>query len=444
MRLSRYFLPVAKETPSEAQIVSHQLMLRAGLVKQQSAGVYVWLPFGLKVLKKIENIVREEQNRAGALELLMPTMQSADLWRESGRYDDYGAEMLRIKDRHERDLLFGPTAEEVVTDVVRTYVRSYKDLPLNLYNIQWKFRDEIRPRFGVMRGREFLMKDAYSFDIDEEGARDSYRKMFLAYLRTFQRLGLRGVPMRAATGPIGGDLSHEFIILAQNGESGVFYDSIYEETDWTTADISFENDDASKQARISMFEEVVKAYAATDEMHDEAQFIANVPEERRREGRGIEVGHIFYFGDKYSKPMNAKVMGKDGKEIALQGGSYGIGVSRLVGAVIEACNDANGIVWPKEIAPFNLGIINLKSGDAACDGLCKKIYDLANAKGLDPLYDDRDDRAGAKFATMDLIGVPKQVIIGPRGVQNNMVEIKDRKTQEKTEMSIDAFLAELA
>lgn len=443
MRLSRYFLPVSKETPSEAQIISHQLMLRAGLIKQQAAGVYVWLPFGLKVLRNIEQIVREEQNNSGALELLMPTMQSADLWRESGRYDDYGAEMLRIKDRHERDLLFGPTAEEVVTDVVRTYVRSYKDLPLNLYNIQWKFRDEIRPRFGVMRGREFLMKDAYSFDLDENGAVDAYRKMFLAYLRTFQRLGLRGVPMRAATGPIGGDLSHEFIILAKNGESAVFYDSLYEEKDWTTADISFENDDASKEARKAMVDEVLSAYAATDEMHDEAKFNENVPSERRREGRGIEVGHIFYFGTKYSKPLNAKVMGKDGKEHLLQMGSYGIGVSRLVGAIIEASADENGIVWPSEIAPFKLGIINLKSGDEQCDALCKKIYDLAIKVGLDPLYDDRDERAGAKFATMDVIGVPRQVIIGPRGIQNNIVEVKNRKTLEKQEISISEFLESL-
>ncbi len=443
MRLSRYFLPVSKDTPSEAQIISHQLMLRAGLIKQQAAGVYVWLPFGLKVLRNIEQIVREEQNRAGALELLMPTMQSADLWRESGRYDDYGAEMLRIKDRHERDLLFGPTAEEVVTDVVRTYVRSYKDLPLNLYNIQWKFRDEIRPRFGVMRGREFLMKDAYSFDIDENGAVDAYRKMFLAYLRTFQRLGLRGVPMRAATGPIGGDLSHEFIILAKNGESAVFYDSLYEEKDWTTANISFENDDASKAARKSMVDEVLSAYAATDEMHEEAQFNEKVPQERQRTGRGIEVGHIFYFGTKYSKPLNAKVMGKDGKEHSLQMGSYGIGVSRLVGAIIEACADENGIVWPSEIAPFKLGIINLKSGDEQCDALCQKIYDLAVSKGLDPLYDDRDERAGSKFATMDVIGVPQQVIIGPRGIQNNMVEVKNRKTLEKNEISINEFLETL-
>ncbi len=440
MRLSRYFLPVAKETPSEAQIVSHQLMLRAGLIKQQSAGVYVWLPFGLKVLKKIEAIVREEQNRSGAIELLMPTIQGADLWRESGRYDDYGAEMLRITDRHERELLFGPTAEEVVTDVVRTYVKSYKDLPLNLYNIQWKFRDEIRPRFGVMRGREFLMKDAYSFDIDEKGAIDAYNKMFLAYLRTFQRLGLRGVPMRAATGPIGGNLSHEFIILAKNGESEVFYDSVHEDKDWANAEISFENDETSITTRQNLVNEVISAYAATDEMHDEAAFNL-VPEERRRTGRGIEVGHIFFFGEKYSRPMKAKVMGKDGKETNLQMGSYGIGVSRLVGAIIEASHDDNGIIWPKEIAPFGLGIINLKPGHDACDNLCREIYEKATKAGLDPLYDDRDERPGAKFATMDVIGVPEQIVIGPRGVENGVLEIKNRATQEKTEVSILDYMA---
>lgn len=440
MRLSRYFLPVSKETPADAQIVSHKLMLKAGLIKQQSAGVYVWLPFGLKVLRNIEKIVREEQDRSGAIELLIPTIQGADLWRESGRYDDYGAEMLRITDRHDRDLLFGPTAEEVVTDVVRTYVRSYKDLPLNLYNIQWKFRDEVRPRFGVMRGREFLMKDAYSFDISEDAARDAYRKMFLAYLRTFQRLGLRGVPMRAATGPIGGDLSHEFIILASTGESGVYYDSIYEEKDWANADIDFSNTPAAIEARKTMVEEVIASYAATDEMHDDTEFKAKVPEERRREGRGIEVGHIFFFGEKYSKPMKAQVSGPDGKMINLQMGSYGIGVSRLVAAIIEASHDENGIVWPTEIAPFDIGIINLKSGDAECDALCQKFYDSLKAAGKEPLYDDRDDRAGAKFATMDIIGVPIQIVIGPRGLQNGVVEIKTRKTQEKLEISIEEAL----
>lgn len=443
MRLSRYFLPVLKETPGEAAIVSHQLMLRAGMIKQQSAGIYSWLPLGLKVLNKIATIVREEQDRSGALEILMPTVQGADLWRESGRYDAYGAEMLRITDRHDRELLFGPTAEEVVTDVFRTHVRSYRDLPLNLYNIQWKFRDEIRPRFGVMRGREFLMKDAYSFDLDEAGARDAYRKMFIAYLRTFQRLGLRAVPMRADTGPIGGDLSHEFIILAPTGESGVFYDAAYEETDWQGSTISFDNTEEARAGREAAVNAFIKAYAATDEMHDQTRFEAEVPAERRREGRGIEVGHIFFFGTKYSEPMGAKVTGPDGKDVKVQMGSYGIGVSRLVGGIIEASHDDAGIIWPDAVAPFGVGIINLKPGDAAADAACEQAYDALAKAGRDPLYDDTAERAGAKFATMDLIGIPKQLIIGPRGLASGVVELKDRRTGERRELSLDAALAEL-
>lgn len=443
MRLSRYFLPVLKETPGEAAIVSHQLMLRAGMIKQQSAGIYSWLPLGLKVLNKIAAVVREEQDRSGALEILMPTVQGADLWRESSRYDAYGAEMLRITDRHDRELLFGPTAEEVVTDIFRTHVRSYRDLPLNLYNIQWKFRDEIRPRFGVMRGREFLMKDAYSFDLDEAGARDAYRKMFIAYLRTFQRLGLRAVPMRADTGPIGGDLSHEFIILAPTGESGVFYDAAYEETDWQGSSISFDNTDEARTGREAAVNDFIKAYAATDEMHDQARFEAEVPAERRREGRGIEVGHIFFFGTKYSEPMGAKVTGPDGKDVKVQMGSYGIGVSRLVGGIIEASHDDAGIIWPEAVAPFGVGIINLKPGDAAADAACQQAYDALEKAGRDPLYDDTSERAGAKFATMDLIGIPKQLIIGPRGLASGVVELKDRRSGERRELSLDAALAEL-
>lgn len=443
MRLSRYFLPVLKETPGEAAIVSHQLMLRAGMIKQQSAGIYSWLPLGLKVLNKIAAIVREEQDRSGAVEILMPTVQGADLWRESGRYDAYGAEMLRITDRHERELLFGPTAEEVVTDIFRTHVRSYRDLPLNLYNIQWKFRDEIRPRFGVMRGREFLMKDAYSFDLDEAGARDAYRKMFIAYLRTFQRLGLRAVPMRADTGPIGGDLSHEFIILAPTGESGVFYDAAYEETDWQGSAISFDHTDEARAGREAAVNAFISAYAATDEMHDQARFEAEVPVERRREGRGIEVGHIFFFGTKYSEPMGAKVTGPDGKDVKVQMGSYGIGVSRLVGGIIEASHDDAGIIWPDAVAPFGVGIINLKPGDAAADAACQQAYAALEKAGRDPLMDDTSERAGAKFATMDLIGIPKQLIIGPRGLASGVVELKDRRTGERRELSLDAALAEL-
>jgi prolyl-tRNA synthetase len=443
MRMTRYFLPVTKETPSGAEIISHQLMLRTGMIKQHSAGIYSWLPLGLKVLKKIEQIVREEQDRSGALEVLMPTMQGADLWRESGRYDAYGAEMLRIKDRGERDLLFGPTAEEVVTDIFRANVRSYKELPLNLYNIQWKFRDEVRPRFGVMRGREFLMKDAYSFDLNEDGARDAYNKMFLAYLKTFQRLGLKAVPMRADTGPIGGDLSHEFLVLAPTGESGVFYDAIYDETDWASLDISFDNTDAARDQRAATVNRIVKAYAATDEIHDEARFTAEVPQASQRTGRGIEVGHIFYFGTKYSAPMSAKVSGPDGKDVLVHMGSYGIGVSRLVGAIIEASHDENGIIWPDAVAPFGVGVINLRPGDEAVDAACAQTYAALEAAGLDPLYDDSDTRAGAKFATMDLIGVPTQIIIGPKGLASGLVEVKDRKTGQKEDMSLETALARL-
>jgi prolyl-tRNA synthetase len=419
------------------------LMLRAGMIKQQSAGIYAWLPLGLKVLSKIEQIVREEQDRSGALEILMPTMQGADLWRESGRYDAYGAEMLRITDRHERDLLFGPTAEEVVTDIFRSYVKSYKQLPLNLYNIQWKFRDEVRPRFGVMRGREFLMKDAYSFDLDEASARDAYNKMFLAYLRTFQRLGVSAVPMRADTGPIGGDLSHEFVVLAPTGESGVFFDAVYEDTDWSKMDISFENTPEAREGRARTVADFINAYAATDEIHDEARYQAEVPEERRRTGRGIEVGHIFFFGTKYSSPFKASVMGPDGKETLVQMGSYGIGVSRLAGAIIEASHDENGIIWPDAVAPFDVGIISLRAGDEAVDAACLQAYEALKKAGFDPLYDDTQDRPGAKFATMDLIGVPTQLIIGPKGLANGQVELKNRKTGAKEELSLEAALNRL-
>ena len=444
MRLSRYFLPVLKETPAEASIVSHKLMLRTGMVKQQSAGIYSWLPLGKKVLSKIEQIVREEQNRAGAIEITMPTMQGADLWRESGRYDAYGPEMLRIVDRHGRDLLFGPTAEEVVTDIFRTYVRSYKTLPLNLYNIQWKFRDEIRPRFGVMRGREFLMKDAYSFDLTAEAGRDAYNKMMIAYLRTFQRLGLQAVPMRADTGPIGGDLSHEFIVLAPTGESAVFYDGAYEDRDWQATTVSFENDEAGVAARAALVADTVAAYAATDELHDQARFEAEVPAERRRTGRGIEVGHIFFFGTKYSEPYGATIMGPDGREHLAQMGSYGIGVSRLVGAIIEASHDEAGIIWPDAVAPFDVGIINLKPGDAAADGACEQAETALSSAGFDVLHDDTGERAGVKFATMDLIGVPRQLVIGPRGLATGVVEVKDRRTGERTEMSLESAISMLS
>lgn len=433
MRLSRYFLPLLKETPAEATIASHIYMLRAGMIKQNSAGIYTWLPLGHKVLKKIEQIVREEQNRAGVVEMLMPTIQSADLWKETGRYDAYGPEMLRITDRHEREMLYGPTNEDMITDVFRSFVRSYKDLPQLLYHIQWKFRDERRPRFGVMRGREFLMKDSYSFDIDEATARKSYYKMFVAYLNTFARLGIKAIPVKADPGPIGGDLSHEFVILADTGESGVFCHADLLDMP-APGDVDFE-DDLSDHVESRM-----ALYAATDETHDTATFSA-LPEEKQMSARGIEVGHIFYFGEKYSAPMKAKVMGADGKEHVIHGGSYGIGVSRLVGAIIEASHDDNGIVWPKSVTPFGAGIINLKSGDADADAACDALYAALSAAGIDPLYDDRNDRGGQKFARMDLIGLPYQIVVGPRGLKNGVVEVKDRATGEKSEISPDAAIA---
>jgi prolyl-tRNA synthetase len=436
MRLSRYFIPVSRDNPSEAQIVSHRLMLRAGMIKQQSAGIYSWLPLGLRVLDNISRIVREEQNRAGAIELLMPTLQSADLWRESGRYDDYGAEMLRIVDRHERGLLYGPTNEEMITDIFRSYIRSYRDLPKNFYHIQWKFRDEIRPRFGVMRGREFLMKDAYSFDFDEAGARQSYNRMFVAYLNTFARLGLKAVPMRADTGPIGGDLSHEFIILAETGESQVFCDSQLIDMA-APGNVNFDGDLQSiVSGRTSL-------YAATEEMHDEVRFFAEVPEARRLSARGIEVGHIFSFGEKYSKPMKAMITGADGIDRPAIMGSYGIGVSRLVGGIIEASHDEAGIIWPEGVAPFGVAVINLRVGDAATNAASEEAYRKLAAAGLDPLLDDTDERPGAKFSTMELIGIPWQLIIGPKGLERGVVELKRRSTGEKHEVSLESAMARL-
>lgn len=431
MRLSRYFLPLLKETPASAEIASHRYMLRAGMVKQHSAGIYSWLPLGHKVLTKIANIVREEQNRAGAIEMLMPTIQPADLWKESGRYDDYGQEMLRIKDRSGRELLYGPTNEEVLTDVFRTYVRSYKDLPQLLYHIQWKFRDERRPRFGVMRGREFSMKDAYSFDIDMESAVRSYNKMFVAYLNTFARMGLQAVPMRADTGPIGGDLSHEFLILADTGESEVFCHADLVAMEAPGADVDFDGD------LQGLVDQRTALYAATDEMHNADEFKSQVPTDKQISARGIEVGHIFCFGEKYSKPMGAKVMGPDGKEHFAQMGSYGIGVSRLVGGIIEASHDDNGIVWPLSVTPFGTGIINLRVGDEGVDAVCEDLYARLGAAGIDPLYDDKSDRGGVKFSRMDLIGLPFQIVVGPRGLKDGYVEVKTRKTGERQNLSPD-------
>ncbi|WP_417581414.1 proline--tRNA ligase [Pelagibacterium sp.] len=437
MRLSRYFLPVLKETPKEAEITSHRFMLRAGMIRQQASGLYSWLPLGFKVLRKIEKIIEEEQNRSGAIQLLMPTIQSADLWRESGRYEAYGKEMLRIEDRHEREMLYGPTNEEMITDIFRTYVKSYKDLPLNLYHIQWKFRDEVRPRFGTMRAREFLMKDAYSFDLDQEGAVRSYHRMFVAYLRTFHRLGLTAIPMRADTGPIGGDLSHEFIVLADTGESEVFCHRDLLEKPIPSADTDF-NADLSP-----IFEDWTSLYAATEEMVDMAEYESDVAEDKRVSARGIEVGHIFYFGTKYSEPMGAKVMGPDGKEVPVHMGSYGIGPSRLAAAIIEASHDENGIVWPVSVAPFEVTLINLKAGDAECDAANEKLYGQLNAAGIDALYDDRTTGAGQKFATSDLIGIPFQLIVGPRGLASGEVEIKHRKSGERETIGIEDAIARL-
>jgi prolyl-tRNA synthetase len=437
MRLSRYFMPVMRDTPKEAEIVSHQLMLRTGMVKQASSGIYSWLPLGYKTLMKIDRIVREEQNRAGAIEVLMPTIQSADLWRESGRYEAYGKEMLRITDRHEREMLYGPTNEELITQIFRDGIKSYKDMPRNLYHIQWKFRDEVRPRFGVMRGREFLMKDAYSFDISVEAGKASYNRMFTAYLRTFARLGLKAIPMAADTGPIGGDLSHEFIILASTGESQVYCHKDLIDGAIPPADTDFDGD------LTPVIKRWTSLYAATDEKHDAAKFDADVPKDKQVSARGIEVGHIFFFGTKYSEPMGCKVQGPDGKMIAVQMGSYGVGVSRLAGAIIEACHDDAGIIWPIAVAPFEVGLINLKAGDAATDAACADLYKQLETAGIDVLYDDTDERAGGKFATMDLIGLPFQLIVGPKGVKAGEVEVKDRKSGERVTMSPDAAVKKL-
>ena len=434
MRLSQYFLPLLKETPKEAQIASHRLMLRAGMVQQSSAGIYSWLPLGKRVLDKIENIVREEQNRAGALEILMPTIQPAELWQESGRYDDYGAEMLRIVDRHERNMLYGPTNEEQITDIFRTHVRSYKALPLNMYHIQWKFRDEVRPRFGIMRGREFLMKDAYSFDLDADKARAAYNRMFVSYLKTFARMGLTAIPMEADTGPIGGDMSHEFIILAETGESGVYFHK-----DWMNINLDADIDyNADLQPFVDKF---TSLYARADDMHDPEN--CPVAADELMSLRGIEIGHIFYFGTKYSQAMGATVSGPDGTPVAVHMGSYGIGVSRLVGGIIEASHDDKGIIWPDAVAPFGVAIVNLKPGDDVCDAEAERLYQQFDNAGLEPLLDDRNDRPGAKMASRDLIGIPWQIIVGPRGMENNIVEVKRRKTGETAEMSPESAVTKI-
>ena len=436
MRLTNYFLPTLRDTPKEAQIVSHRYMLRAGMVQQASAGIYSWLPMGYRVLRKIEKIVREEQDAAGAQEVLMPTIQSADLWRESGRYDGYGKEMLRIQDRHDRDMLFGPTNEEQVTDIFRTHLKSYRALPLMLYHIQWKFRDEVRPRFGVMRGREFLMKDNYSFDLDHASAVKSYNKMFVAYLKTYARMGLKAIPMAADSGPIGGDMSHEFIILAETGESEVYYHKDWLDVDVLSQDIDIDGD---LQPIVDSF---LSRYAATDEKHDPST--CPVPEADLITTRGIEVGHIFYFGTKYSEAMGARVTGPDGKESPVHMGSYGVGVSRLVGGIIEASHDDRGIIWPESVAPFHIGLVNVKIDDATCTDVCEDLYRKLNGAGVETLYDDRNERTGSKLADMDLIGLPWQVVVGPRSVKNGVVEVKNRRTGETEELTPEAVINRFA
>ena len=436
MYLSRFLMPTLKENPAEAQIVSHRYMMRSGMIRQSSAGIYSWLPLGLRVLKKIEQIVREEQNFAGCQELLMPTIQPATIWRESGRYEDYGKEMLRITDRHEREMLYGPTNEELITEIFRGSVRTYKDLPKLLYHIQWKFRDEVRPRFGVMRGREFLMKDTYSFDLNFDGAKKTYNKMFVAYLRTFARMGLRAIPMAADSGPIGGDMSHEFLILADTGESEVFCHK-----DILSFDLPKDNIDYNEDFQ-PIVDKWTELYAATDEKHNLSQ--ESLLAEDLVSARGIEVGHIFYFGTKYSKTMNAFISSPSGQEIPVEMGSYGIGISRLVAGIIEASHDDDGIIWPESVAPFDIGIINLSSGNESCDSACEDLYFRLGNAGLDVLYDERDERAGVKFANMDLIGLPWQIIAGPRGIKNGVIELKNRATGEKDEMTLNSVLNKFA
>ena len=430
MRRTNFFIPTLRDTPKDAQIESHRLMLRAGMIQQASAGIYSWLPLGYRTLKRIEQIVREEQDAAGAQELLMPTLQAADLWKESGRYEDYGKELLRITDRHDRDMLYGPTNEEQITEIFRSHVKSYKSLPMNLYHIQWKFRDEVRPRFGVMRGREFLMKDAYSFDLNYRDAVHSYNKMFLAYLKTYERMGLKAIPMMADSGPIGGDMSHEFVILAETGESAVFY-----QRDW------FEGKNLNALEGTANLQNLVDGYlskyAATEEKHDALK--CPIDEKDLISTRGIEVGHIFYFGTKYSAALGATVTGPDGDETPVHMGSYGVGVSRLVGAIIEASHDEKGIVWPEAVAPFRVGLVNIKSDDKKCVEVCEDVYSSFNERKLDILYDDRDERAGAKLNDMDLIGLPWQVIVGPRGIKSGRLELKNRRSGTTEDLSIETL-----
>ena len=438
MKLTRYFLPILREAPADAHIISHQLLLRAGMVRQTSAGIYTWLPLGLRVLHKIAEIVRAEQDRAGAIELLMPTLQPAQMWKASGRYDDYGEEMLRIQDRAGREMIYGPTNEEMITEIFGHESKSWRDVGRILYHIQWKFRDEVRPRFGVLRAREFLMKDGYSFDIDRESAQRSYHKMFVSYLRIFSRLGVPAIPVAADTGPIGGDLSHEFIVLAETGESEIYCHRALTDLPMPDENVDY-NEDLTPLIR-----DWTQLYASEGEKHDPQRFEAEVKRADRLITRGIEVGHIFYFGDKYTKPLNASVVGADGQNMLMHCGSYGIGISRLVGAIIEASHDEKGIIWPESVAPFAAGLVNLAPNDEACVSQCDDLYEALTHRGVEVLYDDRDERAGAKLATMDLIGLPWQIVIGPRNIKRGVVELKSRRTNDSKEMEPSAVIDALA
>ena len=436
MYWSKSFIPTSKESPSGAKIPSHQLLIRAGMIKQEGSGIYSWLPLGFKVLKKIEEIVREEQQEAGAIEVLMPTLQSSELWVESGRYDGYGEEMLRITDRHNANLIYGPTNEEQITEIFRTYIKSYKNLPLNLFHIQWKFRDEIRPRFGLLRGREFLMKDAYSFDLDKESAKISYYKMFLSYMRTFKRLGLKAIPVVADSGPIGGELSHEFSIITNTGETEIYYDSRILEIE--DSDFKYNNEASLKEA----YKNFINYYSSTDDKHSEDLF-KKIPNDNQKKGKAIEIGHIFSFGHKYSEPMKAYVTNDIGDNVPVYMGSYGIGVSRLVSAIIEAYHDDRGILWPISIAPFQVGLINLGPNNSQCTKVAENIYKELQQNNFDVIYDDRNESAGKKYADMDLIGIPFQIILGPRDLENNKCELKNRSNDHRKTINIGEIIEEL-
>lgn len=426
MRLSEYFIPVLKEKPTEAKVTSHALMLRAGMIRQLASGIYTWLPLGLRVIRNVENIVRKHMNEAGCVEIQIPCMQPAELWKKSGRYDSYGKETMRFDDRHDNEMILGPSAEEVVSDIIHETIQSYRDLPKIFYNIQLKFRDEIRPRFGVMRGREFLMKDAYSFDIDKEHAIETYNKMYVAYIKAFREMGVSVIPVNADNGVIGGDLSHEFHILADTGESAIYYDNRF--------DVIAEDTAINLHLMQSL-------YAAADDEHKPDE--CPIPEDKLMKKRGIEVGHIFNFGTKYSESMDVKVNNEKGEEVPLEMGSYGIGISRTVAGIIESHHDEKGIIWPESVAPFKASIINLVPKSIECRSIAEKAYGMFDEKNVDVLYDDTDERAGQKFATHDLIGTPWQIIIGSKKAGNGLVELKHRSTGETEDLPVDMAVAKI-